>query len=45
MLAQNSLFFPRRFPFFRGHARQRGRGFAALAQTHGELQSPLLKNM
>ena len=41
MVAQNSA----DFPIFRGHARQRGRGFGALAQTLGELQSPLLKNI
>ena len=29
MVAQNSA----DFPIFRGHARQRGRGFGALAQT------------
>ena len=42
MLAQNSV----DFPIFRGHAKQqRGRGFGALAQLLGELQSPLFKNI
>ena len=31
------------FPIFREHARQRGRGFGALAQTLGRTAIPLLK--
>ena len=40
MLAQNSS----DFPIFRGHARQRGRGFGALAQTLGRTAIPFIKN-
>ena len=39
MVAQNSA----DFPIFRGHARQRGRGFAALAQTLGRTAIPFIK--
>ena len=39
MVAQNSA----DFPIFRGHARQRGRGFGALAQTHGRTAIPFIK--
>ena len=31
------------FPIFRGHARQRGRGFGALAQTHGRNAIPFIE--
>ena len=31
------------FPIFRGHARQRGRGFGALAQTLGRTAIPFIK--
>lgn len=30
-------------PYFRGHARQRGRGFGALAQTLGRTAIPFIK--
>ena len=39
MVAQNSA----DFPTFRGQARQRGRGFGALAQTLGRTAIPLIK--
>ena len=39
MIAQKSA----DFPIFRGHARQRGRGFGALAQTHGRTAIPFIK--
>ena len=39
MVAQNSA----NFPIFRGHARQRGRGFGALAQTLWRTAIPLIK--
>ena len=39
MVAQNSA----DFPIFRGHARQRGRGFGALAQTIGRTAIPFIK--
>ena len=39
MVAQNSA----DFPIFRGHARQRGRGFGALAQTLGRTSIPFIK--
>ena len=39
MVAQTSV----SFPIFRGHARQRGRGFAAVAQTLGRTAIPFLK--
>ena len=39
MVAQSSA----NFPIFRGHARQRGRGFGALAQTHGRTAIPFIK--
>ena len=39
MVAQNSA----DFPIFRGHARQRGRGFGALAQTLGRTAIPFIK--
>ena len=39
MVAQNSA----NFPIFRGHARQRGRGFGALAQTLGRTAIPFIK--
>ena len=41
MVAQNSA----NFPIFCRHARQRPKGFGALAPTPGELQFPLLKNI
>ena len=31
------------FPIFRGHARQRGRSFGALAQTLGRTPIPFIK--
>ena len=31
------------FPIFRGHARQRGRGFGALARTLGRTGIPFIK--
>ena len=40
MVAQNSA----NFPFFRGHARQRGRGFGAPAQTLGRTATSFIKN-
>ena len=40
MVAQNST----DFPIFRGHARQRGRSFGALAQTLGRTAIPFIKN-
>ena len=39
MVAQSSA----KFPIFRGHARQRGRGFGALAQTHGRTTISFIK--
>ena len=39
MVAQNSA----DFPIFQRHARQRGRGFGALAQTLGRTAIPFLK--
>ena len=39
MVAQNSS----DFPIFRGHARQRGRGFGALAQTLKRTAIPFIK--
>ena len=39
MVAHNSA----DFPIFRGHARQRGRGFGALAQTLGRTAIPFIK--
>ena len=39
MVAQNSA----DFPIFRRHARQRGRGFGALAQTLGRITIPFIK--
>ena len=39
MVAQNSA----DFPVFRGHARQRGRGFGALAQTLGRTAIPFIE--
>ena len=39
MVAQNSA----DFPIFRGHARQCGRGFGALAQTLGRTAIPFIK--
>ena len=39
MVAQSSA----NFPIFRGHARQRGRGFGALAQTLGRTAIPFIK--
>ena len=39
MVAQNSA----DFPIFRGHARQRGRAFGALAQTLGRTAIPFIK--
>ena len=39
MVAQNSA----DFPIFRGHARQRERGFEALAQTLGRTAIPFIK--
>ena len=39
MVAQNSA----NFSIFRGHARQRGRGFSALAQTLGRTAIPFIK--
>ena len=39
MVAQNSV----DFPIFRGHARQRGRGFGALAQTPERTAIPFIK--
>ena len=39
MVAQSSA----NFPIFRGHARQRGRGFGALAQTFGITAIPFIK--
>ena len=39
MVAQNSS----DYPIFRGHARQRGRGFGALAQTLGRTAIPFIK--
>ena len=39
MVAQSSA----NFPIFRGHVRQRGRGFGALAQTLGRTAIPLIK--
>ena len=33
------------FPVFCGHARQRGRGFGALAQTLGRTAIPFIKNI
>ena len=39
MVAQSSA----NFPIFCGDARQRARGFGALAEDFGELQFPLLK--
>ena len=39
MVAQN----PADFPNFRGHARQRGRGFGALAQTLVRIAIPFIK--
>ena len=39
MVAQKSA----DFPIFRGHARQRGRGFGALAQTLGRTAIPFIK--
>ena len=39
MVAQKSA----DFPTFRGHARQRGRGFGALAQTLGRTAIPFIK--
>ena len=39
MVAQNSA----DFPIFRGHARQRMRGFGALAQTLGRAAIPFIK--
>ena len=40
MVAQNSA----DFPIFRGHARQRGKVFGALAQTLGRTAIPFIKN-
>ena len=40
MIAQNSAVFP----IFRGHARQRGRGFEAHAQILGRTAIPFIKN-
>lgn len=37
MVAQDQL------PYFRGHARQRGRGFGALAQTFGRTAIPFIR--
>ena len=37
MVAQDQL------PYFRGHARQRGRGFGALAQTIGRTAIPFIR--
>ena len=39
MVAQNSA----NFSIFRGHARQRGRGFGPLAQTLGRTAIPFIK--
>ena len=39
MVAQSSA----NFPIFRGHARQRGRSFGALAQTLGRTAIPFIK--
>ena len=39
MVAQSSA----NFTTFRGHARQRGRGFGALAQTLGRTAIPFIK--
>ena len=39
MVAENSA----DFPIFRGHARQRGRGFGAFAQTLARTAIPLIK--
>ena len=39
MVAQNSA----DFSIFRGHARQRGRGSGALAQTHGRTAIPFIE--
>ena len=39
MVAQSSA----NFPIFRGHARQRGRGFGALAQNLGRTAIPFIK--
>ena len=39
MVAQS----PANFPIFCGHARQRGRGFGALAQTLGRIAIPFIK--
>ena len=39
MVAQSSA----NFPIFRGHARQRGRGFGALAHTLGRTAIPFIK--
>ena len=39
LVAQSSA----KFPIFRGHARQRGRGFGALAQTHGRTTISFIK--
>ena len=41
MVAQNSA----DFPIFRGHPRQRGRDFGALAQTLGRTAIPFIKNI
>ena len=38
MVAQS----PANFPIFRGHARQRGRGFGAIAQTLGRTAIPII---
>ena len=40
MFAQSSA----NFLIFRGHARQRGRGFGSLAQTLGRTAFPFIKN-
>ena len=40
MVAQS----PANFPIFRGHAKQRGRGFGARAQTLGRTAIPFIKN-
>ena len=39
MVAQNSA----DFPFYRGHARQRGRSFGAPVRTLGRTGNPLIK--
>ena len=41
MVGESSAYFP----IFRGHARQRGRGFGALAQIRGRTAIPFIKNI